>query len=452
MMHKRVAVAQGSEGNRRQTQALAAFEDDIEWRVDTAENRLPLHELADLFPAMVDADFEALVQDVTKRGQIEPAWVHDGKVIDGRHRARACERIGQPLRYRTYRGDDPLGFVIALNLVRRHLDESQRAMVAAKMANMEQGHRSDLQPSANLQKVSQEDAAKMLNVSTRTVASAAKVRKEADPEVVQAVERGVISVAAAADVAKLKDKDKQRALVTGPKQAVKKAVKGVKRMLAVQAVEAAAVESTIARPRIVIADAREWLREQPMCDLLLTDPPYSTDVDDIAAFAASWLPLALSKVKPTGRAYVCVGAYPRELAAYLAVAMPAQVLVWTYNNAIGPAPLFDYRLNWQAILYYRMPEALPLDVPLLNEHFAAQVINAPDGRLGTRFHAWQKPDELADRIIRHATEPGALVLDPFACTGTFVLAANRLGRVGYGCEIDRGNAAIAVERGCEIEN
>ena len=54
-------------------------------------------------------------------------------------------------------------------LQKLHLDESQRAVIAAKMANMPQGARTDLQPSANLPKViSQSEAAKIFNVSERT--------------------------------------------------------------------------------------------------------------------------------------------------------------------------------------------------------------------------------------------------------------------------------------------
>jgi hypothetical protein len=71
-----------------------------------------------------------------------------------------------------YKGDDPIAFVIDKNLHRRHLDESQRGMVAAKIATMRQGERTDLaEPSANLQKVDQETAAGMLNISVRTVRS-----------------------------------------------------------------------------------------------------------------------------------------------------------------------------------------------------------------------------------------------------------------------------------------
>jgi hypothetical protein len=205
------------------------------------------------------------------------------------------------------------------------------------------------------------------------------------------------------------------------------------------------------RPDVWLASWDTWLPTQPECDLLLTDPPYSTDVPDIDAFAAQWLPAALAKVKPTGRADVCIGAYPNELRAYLNTPTPIpleQVLVWTFENTLGPSPKDNYKLNWQAILYYRGPMAPPLDSPVMIEQFTVQKIPAPDGRLGNRYHAWQKPDELAERLVRHSTRPGELVLDPFCCTGTFLVAAAKYGRVGRGCDISRPNLDIAIERGC----
>lgn len=208
------------------------------------------------------------------------------------------------------------------------------------------------------------------------------------------------------------------------------------------------VEDSRAMPaRIHLADALDWLQGAEPFDLLLTDPPYSTDVADIREFA-KWLPAALDKLKPTGRAFVFVGAYPTELQAYMDLAMPEQMLVWTYRNTLGPSPKHDYKLNWQAILYYRKPEAPPLDCPVMVEQFSVQDINAPDGRLGDRYHSWQKPMEIGERFIRHSTKPGDVVADPFACTGTFLLAASKLGRQGVGCEIDPSHLEIAVSRGC----
>lgn len=207
------------------------------------------------------------------------------------------------------------------------------------------------------------------------------------------------------------------------------------------------------RPLIAQRTCLDWIQEQPDCDLLITDPPYSTDVGDICAFAAEWLPVALSAVKSTGRAYVCIGAYPAEIAAYLAARRAhmilSQIIVWEYRNATVRQPTHDYILNWQAILYFRGTDAPPLDAPDTNEQFCVQNVNAPDGRIGDRYHTWQKPELLADRLIRHSTQPDDLVLDPFAGTGTFLLAANKLGRIARGCDIDKDMIAIAVQRGCK---
>src|SRR5690606_18766996 len=86
-------------------------------------------------------------------------------------------------------------FVVSPNLKRRHLDESQRAMVAANIARLPLGANQHT-ASANLP--TQAEAATMLNVSERTVRSARQVRDDGAPELVQAVEQGKVSVSAAA--------------------------------------------------------------------------------------------------------------------------------------------------------------------------------------------------------------------------------------------------------------
>lgn len=215
----------------------------------------------------------------------------------------------------------------------------------------------------------------------------------------------------------------------------------------------AQAQASPTKPLVTLASWENWLLQQPECDLLITDPPYSTDVADIDTFANAWLPVALSKVKSTGRAYVCIGAYPQELKAYLSVQASMevrQVLVWSYKNTIGPKPTHDYKQNWQAILYFVGKDAPALDCSELKEQFSAKEINAPDGRLGNQYHEWQKPDELADMLIRHSTKPGDSVIDCFAGTGTFLLAAQRWGRVAQGCDCSEDMLKIAEQRGCEV--
>ena len=202
------------------------------------------------------------------------------------------------------------------------------------------------------------------------------------------------------------------------------------------------------RPRVCLGEATEWLAQLEPVDLILTDPPYSTDVDDIVAFAESWLPLALSKLKPTGRAYVFVGAYPAELLAYLRCALPAQVLVWSYPDTLGPNTGRDYLLNWQAILYYRGPEAPDLLGDRLTEK---QAVVRHEMNFEGRRHLWQKPMDIGRMFVRQSCPIGGLVADPFAGTGTFVRAAALEKRRSMGCERDPEMLAICRERGADVD-
>ena len=212
-------------------------------------------------------------------------------------------------------------------------------------------------------------------------------------------------------------------------------------------------------PQIFKSDCIEYLKtfDDNSIDLLLTDPPYSTDIDDIQGFAQSWVPVALDKVKASGRAFICIGAYPKELQAYLNVLLLSQdkfivdnPLIWTYRNTLGQTPKMKYNLNYQVILHLYSDKSAPLDTSVTGEMFSVQDINAPDGRQGDRLHTWQKPIELGLRLVKHTTSTGDLVVDPFCCTGTFLLAAARLGREATGCDIDVHHLEIARESGCVL--
>jgi DNA modification methylase len=64
----------------------------------------------------------------------------------------------------------------------------------------------------------------------------------------------------------------------------------------------------------------------------------------------------------------------------------------------------------------------------------------------SELHPTTKPVELVARMIANSSRPGDLVYDPFAGSGTTLVAAHQLGRVGYGVEIDPAYAAVILER------
>jgi DNA modification methylase len=62
------------------------------------------------------------------------------------------------------------------------------------------------------------------------------------------------------------------------------------------------------------------------------------------------------------------------------------------------------------------------------------------------LHPTTKPVELIARMIVNSSRPGEVVYDPFCGSGTALVAAHQLGRIGYRCEIDPGYAAVTLER------
>ena len=99
-----------------------------------------------MFPLMSGGEFVALKVDIKTHGLREPIWMYQGAILDGRNRFRACQDVGVDARFQEYAGDDPVAFVVSLNLKRRHLTESQRAMIAAELANMQKGRPSENAP------------------------------------------------------------------------------------------------------------------------------------------------------------------------------------------------------------------------------------------------------------------------------------------------------------------
>src|SRR6516164_11826527 len=182
------------------------------------------HPLADLFP-MLDKDsvgFKALIEDIKANRQHEPVWLLDGKILDGRNRYNACQHLGIDVLTRDYLGSDPIGFVLSVNLHRRHLNTSQRAFVAVKLATFTHGGDRSKTPIGGLTDAA---AAKLLNVGERSVERAKAVLKEATPNIQALVKSGEVAVSAATEVVKL-PKEKQAELTTASK--VREAVKQAK--------------------------------------------------------------------------------------------------------------------------------------------------------------------------------------------------------------------------------
>lgn len=163
----------------------------------------PTHPAADAFPLIEGVPFAALVEDVRTHGVREPIVLdRTGRVVDGRNRLRAAIEAGiapgdVPVRRVPWAERALVDFVVSSNLHRRHLDESQRALVAARLASLAPGGRPG--QSAGL---SQGEAAAALNVGERSVRRARTVVDSGSTALADAVAGGTLAVSAAEAVAR----------------------------------------------------------------------------------------------------------------------------------------------------------------------------------------------------------------------------------------------------------
>ena len=176
-------------------------------------SRFRPHPISEIFPAMEGAEFDALVEDIKAHGLQQKLVMYQGKILDGRNRWRACEALGIKPKWVDYEGDDPLGHVLSLNLHRRHLDASQRAMVAARMATLKLGANQHTKEGAQICAPSQDEAAEKMTVSRRGVQSARAVVEHGTPALAAAVDRREVAVSVAGKIA------------TAPKRVQREAVK-----------------------------------------------------------------------------------------------------------------------------------------------------------------------------------------------------------------------------------
>lgn len=190
---------------------------------------LESHKYAELFPLIQNADFEEFKIDIAENGLREPIWLYEGKILDGRNRYRACLETNTELKTREYEGHDPIGFVLSLNLKRRHLDTAQRSMVASRLATLDRGNPNFTNSNVEISTigVSQSQAAELLNVSRESVVSARKVLDQGSEALIQKVDAGELAVSTAAKIAELPEEE-QVEIVSLSKEEIKKHVLAMK--------------------------------------------------------------------------------------------------------------------------------------------------------------------------------------------------------------------------------
>ncbi|MFO0837472.1 MAG: DNA methyltransferase [Phycisphaerae bacterium] len=198
-------------------------------------------------------------------------------------------------------------------------------------------------------------------------------------------------------------------------------------------------------------------------DLAFADPPfnigyvYDTYRDDMpdsqyVAWTQQWMSACKRVLKPDGSFYIAIGddfaADVRILGRELGLTL-RNWIIWHYNFgqsmknkfARGHTHVFYFTRDRKRFTFndraVRFPSARHTEYQDLRAHPAGRV---PDdvwdefprvcGTFAERqgFHGCQMPEALLTRIILASSNPGDIVLDPFAGSGTTAAAAKRIGR------------------------
>lgn len=428
---------------------------------------LSAHEAANVLPMMDGAAYEAFKTDIQQHGLRESIVLHDGKIVDGRNRYRACRELGIEPTTTEWNGKGSLiSYIVSVNLHRRDLSASQKAMAAAEFLPMLEaeakqrqrasggdkksyaaksvGQRIE-QPIANDQKATHQAA--KLTGTNRQYVSDAKAIKEKAPEIAAKVKSGELTLPQARNA--IKKQERREELTVKAKSAPKQP-------------EWEIVEGDCLRTFKTLADRS--------ARLIFADPPYNIGIDygagakadsldsaDYMRWVASWISECWRVLKDDGSLWAMIG---DEYAAEYAIVLKTvgfHVRAWVkWYETFGVNCSNNFNRTSRHIFYcVADPKRFVFNTEAVSRPSDRQ-LKYGDKRADPTGKIWddvwqiprvtgtsneripdfptQIPLAITRAIVGCASEPGDLVIDPFNGSGSTGVAAIELGRKYLGMD------------------
>jgi DNA modification methylase len=218
--------------------------------------------------------------------------------------------------------------------------------------------------------------------------------------------------------------------------------------------------------------ARLFVENSPSIRMICTDPPYGIDYVATKNQALQHLhkgtrvktsivndSLSPKETHELLRAALSLGAERAHRGAACYASVAAGPLLTGFIQAFEAAGFsFKHHLVWvkqQMVLgrsdYHYRHEPILYGWLENGPHYFSEdrtqdTVFEIDKPASSEFHPTTKPVALIARMVANSSRPGELVYDPFCGSGSTLLAAHQLGRIGYGVEIDPGYVAVALER------
>ena len=187
------------------------------------------HPLAERFPLVREEELRAIAIDMREHGMQRPVVLDgEGRLVDGRNRLAAVVLTGHEPKggirteTRAFASDaEVAAFVISANIERRHLTETQRALIAADLAPQRvRGRPSKTRPQTGLEGLPDRQLAARLGVSESSISRARTVA--AVPAQRERVERGQTTLRQAAEEVRAGARRKRQGLPPAAPMAVPK--------------------------------------------------------------------------------------------------------------------------------------------------------------------------------------------------------------------------------------
>jgi site-specific DNA-methyltransferase (adenine-specific) len=191
---------------------------------------------------------------------------------------------------------------------------------------------------------------------------------------------------------------------------------------------------------IINGDCREVLPTLERAALILTDPPYGVNLeyDTYSDTEANWYEL-MGTMLPLMRAHaemvICVSCQIKRLGWVYQNHAPDWLIAW-HKGSPGHVSYIGFN-DWEPLLVYGKPKGLAM-------HDYMSIPNTE--RMGGNGHPCPKPEKWATWLIKRATKPGDLVIDPFMGSGTTLRAAKDLNRRAIGIDLSPKYCEIAKRR------
>ena len=347
--------------------------------------------------------------------------------------------------------------------------------VKAEIGNRK-GKRTDLQPRENFPEVepgqrTDDFAAKRAGLGNRKTAEQAERAIDTGvPELVEAMDRGEVSISAATEVARLRPRDQKNFLehpVTHEKMTARQ-VRKFERLRRIQK------EQEKERKAIAELPKRSWTvtGDQAVvpCNLLVTDPPqgflpeekWDNPTEGIEAFTRAWC----RRWSKCGANYIAIFWNQKtkwDVKRWFDESLEGydfqQECSCHRQNYKKPermnGPHKKFRSSWEPVFVYcrrgfdrgitQSNHSLGSDLTD-NDHHSANYPTLAQNGDSFQQHKCQKPVSAFRWLIHGLTVPGETVVDPFCGSGTAGIAAVQLGRKFHGIESDKEYRRIAEGR------